>query len=77
MQVHSSEREKTKGNQGESIPSASESLVTVKLAYEKAKHAVDAAKLIVTMEGVKAFELYGNQLSNEARQPWERSFRTK
>jgi hypothetical protein len=24
------------------------------------------------MEGAKAFELYGNLLSNEARQPWEK-----
>jgi hypothetical protein len=69
-QVHSSERKTTKGNQGESIPAASESLVAAKSAYKKAKQAVDAAKLATMMEGAKAFELYGNLLSDEARQPW-------
>jgi hypothetical protein len=29
-------------------------------------------KLAVAMEGAKTFELYGNHLSNEARQPWEK-----
>jgi len=29
-------------------------------------------KIAVTMEGAKAFELYRNLLSNEARQPWEK-----
>jgi len=42
-QVHSSKRKKTKGNQGENIPAASESLVAAKSAYEKAKQSVDAA----------------------------------
>ena len=54
VQVHSSERKKTKGNPGESVPAVSESLVAAKLAYEKAK------QLTTMMEGVKAFELYGN-----------------
>jgi hypothetical protein len=43
--------------------------------YQKAKQAVDAvdaAMLTTMMEGVKAFELYGNLLSDEARQPWEK-----
>jgi len=46
--------------------------VAAKMAYEKAKLAVEAAKLTITMEGVKAFKLYGNLLSNEAMQPWEK-----
>jgi hypothetical protein len=77
VQVHSSERKKNKGNQGEGIPAASESLVAAKSAYKKAKQAVEATKLTATTEGAKPFELYGNLLSNEARQPWERSSRPK
>ena len=46
---------KTNGNKGVSIPTASESLVAAKLAYEKSKQAVDAVKLIAIMEGAKAF----------------------
>jgi hypothetical protein len=34
-QVHSSERKKNKGNPGESISAASESLVAAKTAYER------------------------------------------
>jgi hypothetical protein len=34
-QDHSSERKKTKGNPGESIPAGSESLVAAKSAYKK------------------------------------------
>ena len=66
-QVRSSEKKKTKGNPGESVPTASESLVAAKSAYEKAKQAVEAVKLATTMEGAKAFELHGNLLSDEAR----------
>jgi hypothetical protein len=44
-QVHTSEKRKNKGNPGEGIPAASESLVTAKTAYEKAKQAVEAMKL--------------------------------
>jgi len=47
--------------------------VAVKLAYKKAKQAVDAAKLTATMEIAKAFKLYEYLLSNEARQPWEKT----
>jgi hypothetical protein len=64
------EREKDKGNPRESTPSASKSLVAAKSAYKKAKQAVEAAKLAAKTEGTKAFELYGNLLSDEARQPW-------
>jgi len=72
-QVCSLERKKTKGNQGESVPTVPESLVAAKSAYEKAKQAVlDAVKLAATTDGAKAFEFYGNLLSDEARQPWEK-----
>ena len=72
MQVHASERKKNKGNPGESIHAASESLVAAKSAYIKAKQAVEAAKLAARMEITKDFELYGNLLSHEARKPWEK-----
>ena len=68
-QVHTSERKKNKGNPGEGIPVASKSLVPAKTAYNKAKQAVEATTLTSTMEGVKVFELYGNLLTDEARQP--------
>ena len=47
-------------------------LAAAKAAYEKALKAIQEAKLAVTMAGVKLFELYGNLLSNEAGQPWEK-----
>jgi hypothetical protein len=72
VQVCSLERNKNNRNPGGSIPAASESLVAAKTAYKKAKQAVEAVKLAATMEIVKAFELYGNLLSDEARQPWEK-----
>ena len=46
-----------KWNKGESVPIASESLVAAKSAYEKATQALDVAKLAITTEGAKAFEL--------------------
>jgi hypothetical protein len=61
-------RKKTKGNKGHSAPATSECLVAAKSAYEKSAQDVDAAKLVITMEGAKAFKLYGNLLSDEARQ---------
>ena len=43
-----------------------------------AKQAVEAVKLAAITEGAKAFELYGNLLSDEARQPiGKRSSRPK
>ena len=66
------EKKKTKGNPGEGIPAASKSLVVAKSAYEKAKQAVDATNLAAMTEGVKAFELYGNLLSDQAEQPQEK-----
>ena len=68
-QVCTLEKRTNKGNPGEGIPDASESLVAAKTAYAKAKQAVGAAKLAAKTEGAKAFEPYGNLLSDEARQP--------
>ena len=42
------------------------------LACKMAAKSVEEAKLAVTTEGVKLFEVYGNLLSDEARQPWEK-----
>jgi hypothetical protein len=63
-------QKKDKREQRRNTPTASESLVAVKSAYEKLAQALDAAELAVTMEGVKAIKLHGSLLSNEARQPW-------
>ena len=71
MRKFTARREKNKGNPGESIPAASESLVAAKPAYKKAKQAEEATKLAAMTEGVKAFERYRNLLSDEARQPRE------
>ena len=76
-QVPTLEKKKNKGNPGEGIPAASKSLVAAKTAYEKAKQAVEAMLLAAATEVAKAFELYGNLLSNEARQLGIRSFRPK
>ena len=46
-------------------------LKATKAACKKAAKNIEEAKLAITMEGEKPFELYGNPLSNEARQPWE------
>ena len=59
------ERKKNKGNPGEGIPATFESLVAAKSAYVKARQAVD--ELTTGTEGAKAFELYRNLLSDEAR----------
>ena len=72
VQVWAAERKKNKGNPGESIPAASESLVAAKTAYDKAKQAVETAQLAAMAEIAKAFELYRNLLSDEAGQPWDK-----
>jgi hypothetical protein len=73
---------KNKGNNPEDNKSEvtnpdSEALVATKAAYEKALKAIETSKLTITMAGAKLFELYGNLLSDEARQPWEKSLRRK
>ncbi len=75
------EKKENKGNKPEGKPEGSKSEVTspdsealtaAKALYEKALKAVETAKLAVTTAGAKLFELYGNLLSDEARQPWEK-----
>ena len=46
-------------------------LVVAKTTYKKTLKASEAAKLAVTTAEVKVFDLFGNFLSIEARQPWE------
>ena len=55
----------------------SETLSVTKVNYKKALHAIETAKLSIAMEGTKVFKLYGNFLSDEASQPWEKSSRPK
>ncbi len=52
-------------------------LATVKKAHKEATKKVEEAKLTVTTAGAKLFELYGNLLSDEARQPWETFIKTQ
>jgi hypothetical protein len=70
-QVCTLEKRKNKGYPGEGASAASESLVAAKTAYDKAKQALEATKFAAAMKIAKAFKLYGNLLSNEARQPWD------
>eukprot|EP00804_Cyclotella_cryptica_P020530 CCRYP_003382-RA/>CCRYP_003382-RA protein AED:0.39 eAED:1.00 QI:0/0/0/1/1/1/2/0/317 len=41
-------------------------------SYDKFLKVLEDAKLAVSTAGAKPFELYGNLLSDEARQPWEK-----
>ncbi len=77
VQVCSTEKKKSKGNPGEGIPAPSESLVAAKSACKKAKQVLETAKLAAVTEGQKPFKLYGNLLSNEARQPWDKIVQTQ
>ena len=77
VKLRNSEKRKNKGNKPEGSRSEvtnpeSEALAAAKAAYEKALKAIQEAKLAVTTAGAKLFELYGNLLSDEARQPWEK-----
>ncbi len=68
---------KSEGNKSEGTNPDSEALKAAKAAYATALKAIETAKLTVTTAGAKLFELYGNLLSDEARQPWEKSLRPK
>ena len=68
----SEKKKKKKGNPEEAAQAESKSLVLAKAEYKQAKQAVTVAKLTITMEGAKAFKLYGNLLSNEERPAWEK-----
>jgi hypothetical protein len=81
--VHNSKKKK-KGKQGEAAGTAgtnpepvSAELTAAKANYEKAVTAAEAAKLTVTTAGAKPFKLYGNLLSDEARQPWDKIIQTR
>eukprot|EP00804_Cyclotella_cryptica_P019640 CCRYP_013978-RA/>CCRYP_013978-RA protein AED:0.50 eAED:0.92 QI:0/0/0/0.5/1/1/2/0/367 len=69
-------KKKKKGNKGDApgttTKTASPALVEAKASYDKALKALEDAKLAVSTAGAKPFELYGNLLSDEARQPWEK-----
>eukprot|EP00804_Cyclotella_cryptica_P008289 CCRYP_016489-RA/>CCRYP_016489-RA protein AED:0.39 eAED:1.00 QI:0/0/0/1/1/1/2/0/392 len=73
--VRNAERKK-KGNRqkapGTTTEAASPALVEAKATYNKVLKALEDAKLTVATAGAKPFELYGNLLSDEARQPWEK-----
>eukprot|EP00804_Cyclotella_cryptica_P022859 CCRYP_005058-RA/>CCRYP_005058-RA protein AED:0.39 eAED:0.90 QI:0/0/0/1/0/0/2/0/459 len=73
--VRNAEKKK-KGNKqdtpGTTAEAISPALTEAKAYYDKALKALEAAKLAVTTAGAKPFELYGNLLSDEARQPWEK-----
>eukprot|EP00804_Cyclotella_cryptica_P013533 CCRYP_017230-RA/>CCRYP_017230-RA protein AED:0.33 eAED:0.70 QI:0/0/0/0.66/1/1/3/0/339 len=69
-------KKKKKGGKGDAPGTTTEAvppaLAEAKALYDKALKALEAAKLAVTMAGAKPFKLYGNLLSDEARQPWEK-----
>eukprot|EP00804_Cyclotella_cryptica_P011700 CCRYP_020713-RA/>CCRYP_020713-RA protein AED:0.12 eAED:0.73 QI:0/0/0/1/0/0/2/0/369 len=73
--VRNAEKKK-KGNKqdapGTTAEAASPALVEAKAAYDKVLKALEDAKLAVATAGAKPFELYGNLLSDEAPQPWEK-----
>ena len=79
VQVHSSEKKKNKGSKSEGTIPNSEALTATKASHKnkKAAKAFEAVKLAITIEGAKAFELYGNLLSNEARPAWEKIVKAK
>jgi hypothetical protein len=74
-QLRNSEKKK-KDNKGDAPDTTTEgvppALAEAKALCNKALKALEAAKLTVTMAGAKPFELYGNLLSDEAWQPWEK-----
>eukprot|EP00804_Cyclotella_cryptica_P007465 CCRYP_002661-RA/>CCRYP_002661-RA protein AED:0.40 eAED:1.00 QI:0/-1/0/1/-1/1/1/0/374 len=73
--VRNAEKKK-KGNK-QDAPSTTAEAVPPALAeatayYDKALKALEARKLAITTAGAKPFKLYGNLLSDKARQPWEK-----
>ena len=65
-QVHCSEKKKATGSKGEAMLANSKPLALAKADHKKATKAISAAKLAITTEGVKVFELYANLLSDKA-----------
>eukprot|EP00804_Cyclotella_cryptica_P005287 CCRYP_015803-RA/>CCRYP_015803-RA protein AED:0.36 eAED:1.00 QI:0/0/0/1/1/1/2/0/297 len=74
-QLRNSEKKK-KGNKGDAPGTTAEAvppaLAEAKASHGKALKAPEAAKLAITTARAKPFELNGNLLSDEARQPWEK-----
>ena len=66
-QAHSSKHNKGKGSKCGEPDTTPSALAIVKENQESAMKALEAAKLTINTAGAKAFELYGNLLSNEAR----------
>ena len=50
-------------------------LVAAKKACKEATKKVKSVKLAITMAGAKTLKLYGNLLSDEARQSWGKVMR--
>ena len=72
IQVHSSKKKENKGSKLELTIPNSKVLTSTKVNHKKAVMAIDAAKLVIVTDRMKPLELYGNLLSNKARQPWEK-----
>ncbi len=62
-------------NSAPDVISNTPSIAAAKKACKEATKKFEEAKLAVTTAGVKPFELYGNLLSDKARQPWRKSLR--
>ncbi len=58
-------------NPAPDVSAYASTLATAKKARKKATKKVEKAKLTVAMARAKLFQLYGNLLSDEARQPYE------
>ena len=71
---YSSKKKEAKEHKEKLIPNsqATSLVVVAKTTYKKAIRAMEAVNLVVAMAGANAFYLFGNHLSNEARQPWEK-----
>ena len=67
---YSSKKEEAKEHNKKPTPSskATSPLVVTNATNYKAVKAIESAKLVVAIVGVKAFEIYGNFLSIKARQ---------
>ena len=63
---NSEQRGKNKGSKGGESKTTPTTLTNAKANHNSALKALEAAKLAVTTAGAKAFELYGNLLSNKA-----------
>eukprot|EP00804_Cyclotella_cryptica_P020838 CCRYP_011449-RA/>CCRYP_011449-RA protein AED:0.36 eAED:0.63 QI:0/0/0/1/0/0.33/3/0/453 len=69
-------KKRKKGNKGDApgttTETASPALVEAKASYDKFLKVLKDAKLPVSTASAKPFKLYGNLLSDKARQPWEK-----